>query len=90
MTALEALALGVPLVSPPIASLSRLISESGAGRVAASASPRDLADAVLALGLQPGLAEGPQPSRLPQRYHIDQGLGATIALWREVAGKHNL
>lgn len=88
MTALEALALGVPLVSPPIASLSRLISESGAGRVAASASPRDLADAVIDLGLQPGLAEGPRASRLPPRYHIDQGLGATVALWTELAAQN--
>jgi glycosyltransferase involved in cell wall biosynthesis len=87
MTALEALSLGVPLVSPPIGSLSRLISESGDGRVADSASPRDLADAVLGLGLQPGPEQALRRSLLPERYHIEQGLGATVRLWQEVSGR---
>lgn len=87
MTALEALSLGVPLVSPPIASLSRLISESGAGKIAASSSPRDLANAVLALGLEPGRTQGARPSLLPERYHIEQGVKATVRLWKNVSGK---
>lgn len=87
MTALEALSLGVPLISPPIGSLSQLIAESGAGRVANSSLPRDLADAVVALGLEPSSVQGPRPSFLPKRYHIDQGVSATAQLWRDVTGR---
>jgi L-malate glycosyltransferase len=89
MTALEALSLGVPLVSPPIGSLSRLIAESGAGRVAASAAPRDLADAVLGMSLETADNQALRPSLLPERYGIEQGLQATAGLWREVAGRND-
>lgn len=90
MTALEALALGVPLISPPIESLSRLISESGMGQVAASAEPRDLSNAVLALNLHPEVFMKPRPSRLPTRYQIERGLEETLRLWRELACRHRL
>lgn len=89
MTALEALSLGVPLVSPPIGSLSRLIGESGTGKVAASAAPRDLADAVLGMVLESGDRQTLRPSLLPERYHIEQGLRATVGLWRELSGRKN-
>jgi L-malate glycosyltransferase len=85
MTALEALCLGVPIVSPPIGSLARLISESGAGGVAASAAPRHLADAVSDLPVEEFPECGLRRCRLPERYRIASGLGATIRLWREVS-----
>jgi L-malate glycosyltransferase len=85
MTALEALCLGVPIVSPPIGSLAQLVSESGAGRVAASASPRHLAEAVSDLPVEASLESGLRPCRLPERYGIASGLGAAIRLWREVS-----
>jgi glycosyltransferase involved in cell wall biosynthesis len=89
MTALESLALGVPIVSPPLASLERIIKESGAGCVAASASPRDLADAVLSLELAPVRQESLRQSRLPTRYHIDQGLHAAVRLWQHLARRRD-
>ncbi|HUF80189.1 MAG TPA: glycosyltransferase [Burkholderiales bacterium] len=85
MTALEALSLGVPIVSPPIGTLARLISESGAGGVAASAAPRHLADAVSDLPVEELPECGLRRCRLPERYRIASGLGATIRLWREVS-----
>lgn len=85
MTALEALALGVPIVSPPIGSLERLTKESGTGRVATSAAPRDLADAVLGLEFEQADQKERRSSHLPARYHIEQGLNATVRLWREMA-----
>lgn len=85
MAALESLALGVPVVAPPLPSLQRLIHESGAGKVARSDTPRDLADAVLALGLQPNDLEGLRSSVLPARYHLQQGLYSTVLLWQQEA-----
>lgn len=86
MTALEALSLGVPVVSPPIDSLARLIAESGAGKVAGSSSPRDLADAVLSLALAPNCVNDLRPSLLAKRYHMKQGAMTTVQLWRDVSG----
>lgn len=88
MSALESLALGVPVVGPPLASLERLVNESGAGRIATSASPRALANAVRALELAPSRQEAMAPSMLPTRYHIDQGLSATVRLWQQLARRH--
>ena len=87
MTALESLALGVPIVSPPIGGLERLIAEAGAGAgaVARSARPVDLANTLLALDLRPPPRSGLRPSLLPLRYHIENGVQHTLALWREVA-----
>lgn len=85
MTALEALCLGVPIVSPPIGSLARLINESGAGGVATSASPRHLADAVSGLPVEEFPECGLRPCRLPERYRMTNGLDATVRLWREVS-----
>ena len=87
MTALEALSLGVPIVSPPIDSIERLIAEAGSGAVAKSAHPTHLADAVLAMQLQPRAERILRPALLPKRYRIDHGMTLTIALWQEVAGK---
>ena len=84
MTALEALALGVPVVSPPIGSLQRLIEETGAGAVARSARPGDLADAVMNLPLAARPAAGPRTALLPERYRIDNGVRHILELWREV------
>ena len=89
MTALEALALGVPIVSPPIGSMQRLIEESAAGAVARSTRPGDLADAVMNLPLGERSAAGLRAALLPARYRIDNGVRHTIELWREVArGTH--
>ena len=85
MTALEALALGVPVVSPPIGSLQRLIEEAGAGAVARSAQPGDLADAVIGMKLIPLARSRRRPALLLERYHIENGVERTIALWRDVA-----
>lgn len=46
MTALEALALGVPVVAPPVGGLQQLLSESPIGRLAASADGPALAAAI--------------------------------------------
>lgn len=86
MTALEALALGVPILSPPIGSLQRLIEESGAGAVARSARPSDLADAVISLGHVACPESGLRPAWLPERYRIASGVRSTLALWHQVAG----
>ena len=85
MTALEALALGVPIVSPPIGSLQRLIEESGAGAVARSARPSDLADAVSSLGHVACPESALRPAWLPERYRIASGVRSTLALWHQVA-----
>jgi L-malate glycosyltransferase len=85
MTALESLALGVPIVSPPIGSLEWLIAEAGVGAVARSAQPSDLADALLALELRPAPRDVLRPSLLPERYRIENGVQHTLALWREAA-----
>lgn len=85
MTALEALSLGVPIVSPPIGSLERLITEAGAGAVARSSEPSDLAEAALALELRPRGKAALRPSLLPDRYRIENGVERTLALWREVS-----
>lgn len=85
MTALEALSLGIPLVCPPIGSLERLVAESGAGQVAVSSAPKDLADAVRKVPVETGESHAGRPSLLPDRYAIINGLRSTIALWRDVA-----
>ena len=85
MTALEALALGMPIVSPPIGSLEKLIAEAGAGAVARSAEPSDLADALLALELCAHPKGTLRSALLPERYHIQNGVGRTLALWHEIA-----
>ena len=87
MTALEALALGVPIVSPPINSLERLIDEAAAGAVARSAHSEDLADAVLAMQLPPRVESALRPALLPERYRIEHGVARTMAVWREAAGR---
>jgi glycosyltransferase involved in cell wall biosynthesis len=87
MTALEALSLGVPIISPPIGSIERLVAEAGAGAIAQSAHPRHLADAVLAMQLEPRPVRVLGPPLLPERYRIDHGMALTIAVWKEVAGK---
>jgi L-malate glycosyltransferase len=87
MTALEALALGVPIVSPPIGSLVRLIEESGTGAVARSAEPGDLADAVKGIRLLPRSRSALRSAVLPERYRIENGVECTVALWSEVAGR---
>ena len=84
MTALEALSLGVRIVSPPIGSLQRLIEESGAGAIARMARPGDLADAVMNLPLGERSAIGLRTALLPERYHIENGVRHTLELWREV------
>jgi L-malate glycosyltransferase len=86
MTALESLALGVPIIAPPIRSLSRLIRESGKGRTAASDMPVDLANAVASMPHH-ACNQGLRPSVLPDRYRIETCLRATIRLWRDVAGR---
>jgi L-malate glycosyltransferase len=85
MTALEALTLGVPIVSPPIGSLERLLDEAGAGAVAQSAQPRDLADAVMSLRLGARPGSGLRPALLPERYRIENGVRCTVSLWQEIA-----
>ena len=85
MTALEALALGVPIVSPPIGSLERLIEEAGAGAVSRSAQPGDLADAVMNMRLAPRGGSRLRCALLPERYRIENGVQRTVALWQEVA-----
>lgn len=47
MTALEALALGVPVVAPPVGGLIDLLSQSPLGILAASDEPEALAEAIL-------------------------------------------
>jgi L-malate glycosyltransferase len=86
MTALESLALGVPIVAPPIGSLSSLIRESGKGRTAASDTPADLAHAVASIPRH-SYNEWPRPCILPDRYRIETCLRSTIGLWRDVAGR---
>jgi len=85
MTALEALALGVPIIAPPLPSLARLAMESAAVGLAASAAPPDLAKAILAAATAAPAGGPPPASQLPQRYAINQGAAATAALWRQLS-----
>jgi L-malate glycosyltransferase len=85
MTALESLALGVPIVGPPIGSISRLVTESGAGIVAASSAARDLADALLQCPLHRIEEQEIGPCLLPARYRVENGLLETLRLWRDVS-----
>jgi L-malate glycosyltransferase len=87
MTSLEALALGVPLVCPPIGSLQRLVAESGVGWVAQSAAAADLADAVRAATVEADKSRAGRPPLLPERYAISNGIRSTVALWRDVASE---
>lgn len=84
MTALEALSLGTPIVTPPLPSLARLVNESGHGAIALSSSAERLADAVMELALPQ--TPGVKTCRLPDRYAIEETTGSTVALWRQVSG----
>ena len=83
MTALEALALGVPIVSPPLPSLARLVQESGQGRTAESWAAGDLAKAVTSASAEVKPAQCPAPALLPARYTVDHGLPATQSAWQQ-------
>jgi L-malate glycosyltransferase len=83
MTALESLALGVPIVSPPIASIARLIEESGCGTVASSSDPKDLACAVLDAATGQTVVCSSRPSLLPTRYSIEAGITQNRAVWQQ-------
>ena len=82
MTALEALALGVPIVAPPLGGLTELVRESGHGVIAPSAEPSDLADAVVSAIDRFGPREGRRPSRLPARYTVGSAAHELLALYR--------
>jgi L-malate glycosyltransferase len=85
MTALESLALGVPIVSPPIPSLSQIILEANHGKVSPSWLPEDLAETILKFSLPARGRGDPRRCLLPERYDIANGVQKTHALWRSVA-----
>ena len=68
MTALEALALGVPVVSPAIGGLPQLIHEAGLGAIALSDSPDAIAAAIQKAISGAPERQKPRTSALPHRY----------------------
>ena len=82
MTALEALALGVPIVAPPLGGLTQLIRESGRGIIAPSTEPADLAGAVIAALERFGLHTHDRPSHLPPRYNVASAAQELMAIYR--------
>lgn len=81
MTALEALALGVPLATTPIPSLARLVNESGAGCTARSTDPRDLAEAIRRVSHGRRELQSPGRPSLPECYEIQSGVRSMLELW---------
>ena len=81
MTALEALAMGVPIVAPPLGGLTQLVQESGHGVIASSAHPSDLAEAVMTAIERFGPRDAQRPSRLPARYTVGSAAQELLALY---------
>lgn len=86
MTALEALALGVPIVSPAIGGLTNLVLEAERGCIAASAEPRAIAEAVRIAVVRNDACNGLRSPAVPVRYTIDPSVDAHIDLYRKIAG----
>jgi L-malate glycosyltransferase len=84
MTALEALALGVPVVSPAIGGLTRLVRDSGIGRIVSSDDPLDLAKAIR--GAASANSQPSRPSAVPERYTINVSVRSHINVYRKLAG----
>jgi L-malate glycosyltransferase len=83
MSALEALALGVPVISPALGGLSDLIRQAETGCISSSAEPAVLADAVRSS--TNGNRQG--QSALPPQYTIEHSCHRHIQLYRS-SGKH--
>jgi L-malate glycosyltransferase len=88
MTALEALALGVPVVSPPLGGLTALVRESRVGGLASSAEPYALATAVQSALAPFDPADGCRASAVPVRYTLARSANAHLAMYQKVRGKH--
>lgn len=85
MTALESLAVGVPVVSPAVGGLPDLISEAGLGLIAGSSEPADLADAIVNAVIDINIGGAHRPSAVPPRYTISSSAEAHVYLYSEVA-----
>lgn len=83
MVALEALALGVPVVAHAVGGLVSLLDTEGLGHLVQSQDPQLIAKAILSVA-PPGSVAPRGDSLLPQRYTIDACADAHMALYENL------
>jgi len=85
MTALEALALGVPVVAPEIGGLTELINDAGHGGLAKRNSAEELAKAIsICIDHSEG-GDDTLPSRLAAKYTVAETARKTMQLYANAA-----
>lgn len=82
MTALEALAIGVPVVAPSIGGLSSLLAESRLGHLLDSLDAASIASSIAAFLARPALVQNDRSSALPAAYHIDVAAARYVSVYR--------
>jgi glycosyltransferase involved in cell wall biosynthesis len=88
MVALEALALGVPVVAHAVGGLISLLDTERLGRLVRSQNPQLIADAVLAV-VPPGSIAASSDSLLPPRFTIETCADSHMALYQELRNRHH-
>ena len=83
MAALEALAIGVPVVARSVGGLSELLHGVAGCQLVGSDEPARLAAAVRSVVDDRGVAD----VRLPARYSIENCASAYAGIYRELAGR---
>lgn len=88
MTLLEALALGVPVVAHAVGAIPEVLQHCGGGLLVQTHRADAYAEAVLALGPNPGTAFDPAKVRekLAERYSARANAAATLAVYRQICG----
>jgi L-malate glycosyltransferase len=85
MTALEALALGVAVVTPAVGGLTDLVQESRLGRLAESDDPDAIAAAIQSVGHGQPAGSQQNDASVPSSYTVSHSVDSHLLVYREIA-----